>query len=70
MKTKTEIVDEQAGFRQRRETRDRIMNRRILIHKPREHDQPYVRSLGSLITEDGECMTVIPGIPGYTEGRR
>ena len=33
------------------------MNHRILIHKPREHDQPYVRSLGSLITEDCECMT-------------
>ena len=40
MKTETEIADEQAGFRQRRGTRDQITNLRILMHKAREHQQP------------------------------
>jgi len=40
VKTETEIADEQAGFRQGRETRDQIMNLRILMRKAREHQQP------------------------------
>jgi len=40
VKTKTEIADEQAGFRQGRGTRDQITNLRILMHKAREHQQP------------------------------
>ena len=39
MKTETEIVDDQAGFRQRRGTRDQITYLRILMHKAREHQQ-------------------------------
>ena len=35
VKTETEIADEQAGFRQGRETRDQITNLRILMHKAR-----------------------------------
>jgi len=37
VKTETEIADEQAGFRQGRETRDQITNLRILMHKARNH---------------------------------
>ena len=38
VKTETEIIaDEQAGFRQGRETRDQITNLRILMQKAREH---------------------------------
>jgi len=40
VKTETEIADEQAGFRQRRGTRDQITNLIILMHKAREHQQP------------------------------
>ena len=39
--TETEIADEQAGFRQGRGTRDQITNLRILMHKAREHQQPF-----------------------------
>ena len=38
--SKTEIGDEQAGFRQRTGTRNKITNLRILMHKAREHQQP------------------------------
>ena len=38
VKTETEIVDEQAGFRQGRGTRDQITNLRILMHKSRCHE--------------------------------
>jgi len=37
VKTKTEIADGQAEFRQGRETRDQITNLRILMHNAREH---------------------------------
>jgi len=40
VKTETEITDEQAGFRQGKETREQITNLRILMHKAREHQQP------------------------------
>ena len=40
MKTEREIADKQAGFQQRRGTRDQITNLRILVHKAREHQQP------------------------------
>ena len=40
VKTETETADEQAGFRQGRETKDQITNLRILMHKVREHQQP------------------------------
>jgi len=40
VKTGTETADEQAGFRQGRETKDQITNLRILMHKVREHQQP------------------------------
>jgi len=41
VKTKTEIGEEQAGFRQGRSTRDQITNLRILMHKAREHQQQF-----------------------------
>jgi len=41
LKTKTEIADKQAGFRQGRGTRDQITNLIILMHKAREHQQPF-----------------------------
>jgi len=41
VKTEMKIADEQAGFRQKRETRDLITNFRILKHKTREHQQPF-----------------------------
>ena len=40
VKTKTEITDEQVGFRQARGKRDQITNLRILMHKACEHQQP------------------------------
>jgi len=40
VKIEREIADEQAGFRQGRETRNQITNLRILMHKAREHQQP------------------------------
>jgi len=40
VKTETEIADEQAGFRQRRGTRYKIMNLRMLMQKARGHQQP------------------------------
>jgi len=40
VKTEREIADEQAGFRQGRETRDQITTLRILMHKARQHQQP------------------------------
>ena len=40
VKTKMEIADEQAGFRQGRGTKDQITNLRILMHKACEHQQP------------------------------
>jgi len=40
VKTETEIAVEQAGFRQGRGTREKIMNLGILMHKAREHQQP------------------------------
>jgi len=45
VKTETEIADEQVGFRQGRETRDQIMNLRILMHKALEHQQPTICAL-------------------------
>jgi len=39
VKTETEIADEQTEFRQRRGTRDQIINLRILMHKA----APYMR---------------------------
>ena len=39
-KTESEISDEQAGFRQRRGTRDQITNLRIIMQKMKEHQQP------------------------------
>jgi len=41
VKTKTEIADEHAGFRQGRGTRDQVTNLNILMYKAREH-QLYV----------------------------
>jgi len=40
VKTETESADEQAGFREGRRTRNQITNFRILMDKPREHQQP------------------------------
>jgi len=40
VKTKTEIADDQAGFRQGRWIRNQITNLRKLMHKAREHQQP------------------------------
>jgi len=39
VKTETEIVDEQAEFRQGRVTTEQITNLRILVHKAREHQK-------------------------------
>ena len=39
MKSKAEIADQQAGFRQGRGTRDQITNLRLLMHKARENQQ-------------------------------
>ena len=39
-KTETESAHKQAGFRQKRATRDQTANLRILMHNAREHQQP------------------------------